>query len=162
MVLRLINASLALAGGALAVFHGWLFVSQAVAGRLGDPWVIFRWAAAIALVAALVAVHRRGHLLWGRRSVSIWLLAAMLHGPAIADTGGFETFALPEAIAASVLQLVASAPLAMGLLALAAWLAARRSTSPIRRAVVPVLAGATGLRAGHAPQFSPRPPPLRG
>jgi hypothetical protein len=152
---------LVLAGGALAVFHGWLFVSQAAAGRLGDPWVIVRWAAAIALVAALARLHRRGHVLWGRKGISIWLLAAMLHGPALADNASFDTFALPEAAVASVLQLMSSTALALGLWKLAALLAARRTTRYTRGAVLPILAAASGLTPGHAPQFSPRPPPLR-
>ncbi len=161
MLPRLINLALALAGGALAVFHGWLFAWQAAAGRLADPWVIFRWAAAIALIAALVAVHRRGHLLWGRKGVSIWLLAAMLHGPAIADNESFEPFALPEAAAASVLQLVSSAGLALGLWVLAALLARRRSSPPTLRSLDAPVGVARSVTAGFTPQFSPRPPPLR-
>ena len=161
MLPRLINRALALAGGALALFHGWLFVSQAVAGRLGDPWVIVRWLAAAALIAALVAVHRRGHLLWGRKGTAIWLLAAFLHGPAIADNEGFKTFALPEAAAASVLQLASSAGVALGLWLLAGLLAARRAAARKSYALTPVVAIADHFSAGHATRFSPRPPPLR-
>jgi hypothetical protein len=159
MLPRLINRTLALAGGALAVFHGWLFVSQAVAGRLGDPWVIFRWLAAAALIAALVAVHRRGHLLWGRKGIAIWLLAAMLHAPAIADNESFETFALPEAVAASLLQLASSAGVAIGLWMLAGLLAARRASALTIDRLVPVVVVARRFSAGHATRFSPRPPP---
>ena len=161
MLPRLINRTLALAGGALALFHGWLFVSQAVAGRLGDPWVIFRWLAAAGLIAALVAVHRRGHLLWGRKATAIWLLAALLHGPAIADNESFKTFALPEAAVASVLQLASSAGLAIGLWMLAGLLAARRASARGFRTLVPAVAVANRFSAGHASRFSPRPPPLR-
>lgn len=161
MLPRLINRTLALAGGALALFHGWLFVSQAVAGRLGDPWVIFRWLAAAALIAALVAVHRRGHLLWGRKATAIWLLTALLHGPAIADNEAFKTFALPEAAAATVLQLASSAGLAIGLWMLAGLLAARRASARAFHTLVPVVAVANRLAAGHAARFAPRPPPLR-
>src|SRR5574341_1513518 len=115
MLPRLINRTLALACGALAVFHGWLFVSQAAAGRLDDPWVSFRWMTAAALILALVAVHLRGHRVWSRKGIVIWLLAALLHGPAIADHDSFKTFALPEAAAASVLQLVSAAGVALTL-----------------------------------------------
>ena len=161
MLLRLINRTMALAGGALALFHGWLFVSQAVAGRLGDPWVIFRWVAAAALIAALVTVHRRGHLLWSRKGTAIWLLAALLHGPAIADNESFKIFALPEAAAASVLQLASSAGMAIGLWLLARLLAARRASALTFHALVPVVARADRFSPGHATRFSPRPPPLR-
>jgi hypothetical protein len=160
MLPRLINRTLAIAGGALALFHGWLFVSQAVAGRLGDPWVIFRWLAAAALIAALVAVHRRGHLLWGRKGIAIWLLAAVLHGPAIAGNDSLKIFALPEA-AASVLQLASSAGVALGLWMLARLLAARRASAQTSYALIPAVALANHFSAGHATPFAPRPPPLR-
>jgi hypothetical protein len=159
MVRRLINRTLALAGGALAVFHGWLFASQAAAGRLEDPWVIFRWMAAAALILALVAVHRRGTPVWGRKGIAIWLLAALLHGPAIADNESFKTFALPDA-AASVLQLVSSAGVALTLWMLATLLAARRTSARRLRALVPIIAGTARFAAGHASPFAPRPPPL--
>ena len=161
MLPRLINRTLALAGGALALFHGWLFMSQAVAGRLDDPWVIFRWLAAVALIAALVAVHRRGHLLWGRKSTAIWLLAAMLHGPAIADNESFKPFALPEAAVASILQLASAAGAAIGLWMLGRLLAARRASARTSYTLVPVVAVPRRFSAGHATRFSPRPPPLR-
>lgn len=161
MLPRLINRTLALAGGALAVFHGWLFASQAAAGRLEDPWVVFRWMAAAALILALVAVHRHGTPVWGRKGIAIWLLAALLHGPAIADNESFKTFALPEAAAASVLQLVSSAGVALTLWMLATLLAARRTTARPLRALVPITAGTARFAAGHASRFAPRPPPLR-
>lgn len=161
MLPRLIHRTLALAGGALAVFHGWLFVSQAAAGRLEDPWVIFRWMSAAALILALVAVHRRGHRVWGRKGIAVWLLAALLHGPALADGEGFKTFALPEAAATSVLQLVSSAGVALTLWVLATLLAARRTSARPLRALVPIVAGTARFTAGHETRFAPRPPPLR-
>jgi hypothetical protein len=161
MLPRLINRTLALAGGALAVFHGWLFVSQAAAGRLEDPWVVFRWMAAAALILALVAVHRRGNRVWGRKAIAIWLLTALLHGPAIAENESFKPFALPEAAVASVLQLVSSAGVALTLWMLATLLAARRTPARPLRVLVPVIAGRSRFAAGHATRFAPRPPPLR-
>jgi hypothetical protein len=161
MLPRLINRTLALAGGALAVFHGWLFVSQAAAGRLVDPWVIFRWLAAATLIVALVALHRRGHLLFGRKGIAIWLLTALLHGPAIADNESFNTFALPEAAATSVFQLMSSAGLALSLWMLAALLAARRISARPRYALVSVIVSSARVAPGHGTRFSPRPPPLR-
>lgn len=161
MLPRLINRTLALAGGALAVFHGWLFVSQAAAGRLEDPWVIFRWMTAAALILALIAVHRSGNRVWSRKGIAIWLLAAILHGPAIADNESFKTFALPEAAAASVLQLVSFAGVALTLWMLGTLLAARRTSPRPLRALVPFVPLGARFAAGHATRFAPRPPPLR-
>ena len=161
MLPRLINRTLALAGGALAVFHGWLFVVQAAAGRLEDPWVIVRWMGAAGLIMALVAVHRRGHRVWGRKSIAIWLLAALLHGPSIAGNESFKTFALTEAAATSVVQILSSAGVALALWMLAMLLAARRTSARPLRALVPVIAGTARFAAGHETRFAPRPPPLR-
>src|SRR5688572_1289142 len=97
-VVRLIRASLAVAGAALFGFHGWLFAAQLAAGRLEDPWLVFRWIVAASLVAAFAAVLRRGASIWGRKSIAIWVLAALLHGPAIASDlqADFNSFALPQ------------------------------------------------------------------
>ena len=158
---RLLKAALGLTGAALAVFHGWLFVWQAAAGRLEDPWVIFRWIAATALIVALGAIQRRAGTLWGRKSIAIWLLAAILHGPAIADNEGFTSFIVPAETAASILQLASSAVFAIGVWLLAALLAARRGGAPMLSRLVPVVNVRDRFSAGHAWRFSARPPPLR-
>jgi hypothetical protein len=157
---RVIRQALALAGGALAVFHGWLFVSQAAAGRLEDPWLIFRWIAAASLIAALVAVRRSGDSVWGRKGIAIWLLAALLHGPAVAGKTDLGSIALPETVATSVVQLLAATALAVGLLALARLRRSRRRPVPIST-YVSSFAAALQLAAAITLQFSPRPPPLR-
>ena len=160
-VARMIRASLALAGAALIGFHGWLFAGQVAAGRLEDPWVAFQWIAAAALIAALVAVRRGGASIFGRKSVAIWVLAAVLHGPAIASDlqTDFNSFALPETVAAAVLQLFTSVAAGVTLWLLAALLLARRPT-PARYAIVPVFVSAGGRAPGSLRYFSPRPPPL--
>jgi hypothetical protein len=160
-VSRIIRASLGIAGISLAGFHAWLFAGQVAAGRFEDPWVIFRWAAAAGLVAALGAVWRAGESMFGRRGIAVWVLAGLLHGPAIA-ADGFETFAMPETAATSVLQLASSLVLAAGLWMLAGLLALRRRHSLRLTTLAPVLAAADPLAAGAAHHFSPRPPPLRG
>jgi hypothetical protein len=161
MLSRLIRSTVALAGGGLAVFHGWIFASQAAAGRLDDPWLIFRWAAAIALIGALIAVRRGGDSLWGRKGVAIWVMAALLHGPAVAHKYEVADFAIPETVATSVLRLVASAAFAIGVWMLAGLLAARRASTRVRYSYRPAFALAGPLAGRSTPQFCPRPPPLR-
>ncbi len=162
-VARIIRASLALVGAALIGFHGWLFAAQVAAGRLEDPWLVFRWIAAAALIAALVAVRRGGASIWGRKSISIWVLAALLHGPAIAADlqTDFNSFALPETVVTTVLQLVTSAALGAGLWLLAGLLLARRRSTTIGYTTIPVVVTAGGRARGTAWHFAPRPPPLR-
>jgi len=162
-VSRMIRASLAVAGAALVGFHGWLFAAQFAAGRLEDPWLIFRWIAAAILIAAMVAVRRGGESFLGRKNVAIWVLAALLHGPAIASNlqHDFNSIALPETVATSVLQLLTSAALGASLWLLAGLLLARRRAMQFRYATVPVFMAAGGLAPGTLRHFSPRPPPLR-
>lgn len=162
MFSRFIRLTVALAGCALVVFHGWLFAAQAAAGRLDDPWLIFRWAAAIVLMGALIAARRGGDSMWGRKSVAIWVLAALLlHGPAVAGKYDAADFALPENVATSVLQLVASAAFAIGVWIHAGLPAARRASASTRYSYLPAFAFGGPLAAGSSLQFSPRPPPLR-
>ena len=158
----MIRASLALAGAALVGFHGWLFAAQVTAGRLEDPWLVFRWIASASLIAALIGVRRGGASIFGRKSVAIWVLAALLHGPAISDLStDFNSFALPETVATTVVQLLSSAALGAGLWLLAALLLARRRAIAVRYAAVPRFVQAGGLSPGVARDFSSRPPPLR-
>jgi hypothetical protein len=78
-----LRALAACAGLILAGFHAWLFGQQAWTGQL-ETATSLRWLLAFGLVAALVALHRRGASLWGRRAIAVWLLAALLHGPSLA------------------------------------------------------------------------------
>ena len=159
---RLIRTTLALAGAALVGFHGWLFAAQVAAGRLEDPWLVFRWIAAAGLVAAFVAVRRGGAPIFGRKNVAIWVLAALLHGPASSDLGAnFNSFALPETVATTVVQLLSAAAIGAGLWLLAALLFPSRRTPAVRFATVPRFVQAGGLAPRLSRHFSPRPPPLR-
>jgi len=163
-VARMIRAALATAGVALVGFHGWLFAGQVAAGRLEDPWLVFRWIAAATLIAALVAVRRGGAPIFGRKSITIWVLAALLHGPAIASDlqADFNSFALPETVVTTVVQIVSSVALGVGLWLLAALLLSRRRSTPIHYATVPVLVVAGGRGPRSIRHFSPRPPPILG
>ena len=159
----MIRTLLALAGAALAGFHAWLFAAQVAAGRLEDPWLVFRWVAAASLVAALAGVWRGGESVWGRKGIAIWVLAALLHGPAIASDlqTDFNSFALPETVATTVLQLAVSAALGAGLWLLAGLLVARRRSSAILVEPAPISWTFGALVPILSRPFSPRPPPLR-
>lgn len=160
---RMIRASLALAGAALIGFHGWLFAGQVAAGRFEDPWLVLRWIAAAALIAALAGVRRGGASILGRKSIAIWVLAALLHGPAITSglRDDFTSFALPETVATTVLQLVSSAALGVSLWLLAGLLLTRRRFALVHYATVPLFVIAGGRARAATRSFSPRPPPVR-
>jgi hypothetical protein len=159
-----IRASIGVAGAALVGFHAWLFAGQVAAGQLEDPWLIFRWLFASVLLGAFWMVRRGGDSIFGRRGVAIWVLAALLHGPAVAGTvnADSDALALPEAVATSVLQIVSSTALALGLWLLASLIGSRRGQLHRRLfSFLPAFSAAGPLAAGVAWQFSPRPPPLR-
>jgi hypothetical protein len=153
---------LAAAAAALALFHVWLFAGQALQGELADPARLARWLFALLLLAALAAFYRAGvPLLRGRKAVAIWLLAALLHGPAIGerlDTLG--TPSIPEAVSA-LAGLGTAAAGALGLL-LILWLARAPRAAALRLPLTVVIRAAAGPLApgAHVP-FAPRPPPLR-
>ncbi len=121
--MRLLRWTARTAGAALVGFHVWLLVSQWSAGRLlNDPALLLRWAAALVLAAALIWLGREGTSLVSRRAIVIWLLAASLHGPAVAaragDANGFQT--LPETAASLLIQTTSIA----GVLIVTLWLIA--------------------------------------
>jgi hypothetical protein len=100
-------------------------------------------------------------VVFGRQAVAVWLLAALLHGPALAnDLDGFATPSMPEA--AVGLAPSASTLAALGLVLLALWIRPTRPGTTPRvvalsafRLTSPALVAASGLG------FLPRPPPLR-
>lgn len=147
-------------GGLLVLFHLWLFGSQLLDGRLTELGPVLRWLMAAGLVAALVRLHRTGASLFrGRKAISIWLLAALLHGPAIAgSTLAHESPALAEVVTALVQIASASVAAGLGLLLLAGLL--RRLFSARL-----VIAGAVGRRRtrpfdpGRCLRVASRPPP---
>ena len=162
-VRALVRITSLLAGTLLVAFHGWLFAGQMATGRLEDPWLVFRWIAAAALVAALVGVKCAGASVWGRTGIAIWVLAALLHGPAVGAASGdaFDSLALPEAVIASVLPIGVSAAIGIGFWLLTALLARRRHQ--VRPLFSPALAfSAAGILAdGFSPPYASRPPPQK-
>ena len=146
-------------GALLGGFHLWLLGNQAWSGQLAEPDVVLRWAAALALVGGLVALKRRGETLIGRKAVAIWVLAALLLGPSLAnDLDGFATPSLPEAVA-TLGQLVASvsavALTLLAVLALAPWRAPLFPSGLFAASLVT----ARVRDAGGGLGFLPRPPP---
>lgn len=146
-------------GALLGGFHLWLLGFQAWNGQLSEPDVVLRWAAALALAGGLVTLKRRGETLWSRKAVVIWVLAALLHGPALAnDLDGFATPSLPEAVATLGHVVASVSAFALTLLALltmaprrAAALGASQTTAPSFFTHL--------LDAGGGLGFLPRPPP---
>jgi hypothetical protein len=149
----------AVVGGTLVLFHGWLLASQIRTGELSEPGVVLRWMVAAGLVIALAMLRRDGSMFLSRKAIAIWLLAALLHGPAV--TAGVEhgdSPALPESVTALVQIAAASLAVGLGLVLLIASAARPRALAFGLRAVVglPRL-GAFSFTRVLA--FAPRPPP---
>lgn len=153
---------IAAAAAALALFHVWLFAGQALQGDLADPAKLARWLAAGLLLAALAGLYRAGvPLVRGRKAVAIWLLAALLHGPAIGERlDALDTPSIPEAVS-TLAGLGAAAAGALGLLLLL-WIARAPRTAQALDGRAAVIRAASGpLAPGTHTAFAPRPPPLR-
>ncbi len=144
----------------LAVFHGWLLVGQAWDGQLAELAVLTRWLVAGGLVWGLCALRRQGApMFFGRKAVAIWLLAALLHGPAVAER--FAAPGLPEVVA-TIAKVTLGAAALVGVMLVTGLLAATRRKRPgsfsrtsFDRALIGALPPDTYFR------FAPRPPPVR-
>jgi len=151
---------LAFAGALLVGFHVWLFAGQALDGQLADVALLTRWAAAGGLALGLLVLRSRGASLFrGRQAVAIWLLAALLHAPAVAERVGGSPAPPVAEIVATIAPLTVAGALAIGLLLLLAVLfRSRRSPAPWPSAAAgPAIAHARFAPARIA--FAPRPPP---
>lgn len=150
-------------GAVLFAFHAWLFASQIADGSLADPWLLFRWIAAGGLIAALAAVRVRHGSIWRKQGIAIWVLAAVLHGPAVAANSihGLDALALPETAVTSVMRVVVPAAAVFALWLLAAMFAVRRH-HPSLVFDLPLAFAAPGILAdGFSPPYSSRPPPQK-
>lgn len=138
--------------------HAWLLGAQVLRGELLEPGLLLRWTVAALLVAAFVAVRRRGATLFGRQVVALWLLAALLHTPALAGHHDPTAMpALPEVVA-SLMQTAAIAAgfAAVFIFAVIAWAISR----PLLRAAWREVRGARRVFGSSPPVFLPRPPPV--
>lgn len=157
----MVRAGVLIAGAVLTAFHAWLFGSQAVAGRLAEADVAGRWFIALGLLAGLWALRQRGSTpSTRRRSIALWVLAALLHGPALAnDHDGFATPAVPE-----VVVTVAQAAVTMATLGVALLLFFRHSIWALGVAAGLLTTSDPRCLPSRAPArrlgFLPRPPPL--
>lgn len=157
----MVRKGLTLVGALLVAFHVWLFGSQLWDGQLVDLALGVRWLIAAGLVAALANLRRRGlSVVWGRHAVALWVLAALLHGPAIARDFEIASPALPEVVA-TLSQTVVSLTALAGVLLIGLAGLRRRAAQPLRLlalAAAPVWPVA--LPPGSFLHFAPRPPPL--
>jgi hypothetical protein len=154
--------ALAVAAVLLAAFHGWLFAGQLWNGQLADLAVLLRWLVAGGLVWGLYGLRRQGApMFFGRKAVALWLLAALLHGPAVAERVGAPGIpALPEVVA-TIAKVALGAAALVGLILLTGLAVATRRKRPVV---------ASRTRSSHALQgalspgtyflFAPRPPPV--
>lgn len=157
MVRKVLTAAAAL----LAGFHVWLFISQLGDGRLADASLLARWGVAAGLVVALWYLRRQNvSLLWGRKAVAVWLLAAVLHGPSLTDRLMAVDITASVDAAAAMLQVTAGAAW-LTLLVLAAVTLRRRASAagPWLR-LAPPPSRLSLYRLCSTP-VAPRPPPAR-
>lgn len=148
----------------LLAFHVWLLATQWAAGRLSEPGVLLRWAAAVFIGIALTALYRSGISLVSRKSMIIWLLAALLHGPAVASRlgEGLNLAAIPEVAITLVAQTAAlGGALTLATLLVAAFLRRRTIAAPRAWSVLASPGGLTPLADGVFAVVSARPPPAR-
>lgn len=159
MIRRLVSGT----GTLVVLFHGWLLATQLWDGQLADPRLLCQWLVACGLVMGLSALQRSGASALSRRGIALWLLAALLHGPAVATLVTTADTALPEAATAAlqVAQVAGTAALVLGSLLLV--LAARRAAAHPRLASTSALRhpGTAAATLGFAVTRGARPPPRR-
>lgn len=147
-------------GALLVGFHGWLLAGHAWTGQLADPGLALRWLSAAGLLAAILVLRRQGQsVAWGRRAVALWLLAAVLHAPALADRVEHTSPALPEAV---VTLVGGAASVSLGALlglalARALWRVGRSTTRRLRAGAFVLVRRLSCPAVLH--RLSPRPPP---
>jgi hypothetical protein len=157
----MLRRALSAAATLLVAFHVWLFARDAWTGDLVDLALVARWAAAAGLTWGLVALRRQGASLFrGRKAVAIWVLAALLHGPALAGPLDIADLPVAPVVAASIAP--AAAVTLAGLLVLLALTGARAQRLTTAAAVQSRTGHARlgALAPGSHLPFAQRPPPL--
>jgi hypothetical protein len=96
--------------------------------------------------------------LWrSRPAVAVWLIAALLHAPAIGSVAAAEA-ALPEVVA-TLVPIAAGVAAAVALLVLTAGLRRRRSAPSVARAAISLEVPPRAALVSLLFLASPRPPP---
>ncbi|MEO6224061.1 MAG: hypothetical protein ABIP90_12510 [Vicinamibacterales bacterium] len=157
----MVRRVLRLAAILLGAFHVWLLLSQAWAGDLVDAALVSRWLVAVGLSIAMVVLRRRGlPLLRGRHAIAVWLLAALLHGPALArDVEGVAP-SMPEVVATLAQAVTTLAVVGTLLLVLFAFRFRRSAVALLAAAHLQAPAFVGALPPRSFLRFSARPPPL--
>ncbi len=141
----------------LVLLHVSILWARVTQGQLGEPIIAVRWAAALVLLLALVALRRRGvPLLWGRRALVFWLLVLVLHAGMGIPQDARHPIA-PE-------QLLFVVPAAVGtasvlLVLLVTQLAAGELAGPAEALALAAAGGLPVRRTGFRLALASRPPP---
>jgi len=139
----------------LVGFHVWLLAGHVSTGQLLEPERLFRWVVAAGLAAGLILLRRQGVAIFGRRAMVVWVLAGLLHVPAIANR--LDSFDAP---AASLTELaLVSVAVGLGLRLVGRMSVARAATTGRPDFFVVVAAPAVAVSSGSLPHLASRPPP---
>jgi hypothetical protein len=148
-----------LLGSLLVLFHVWLFLDRLWQGQLADAASLLRWAAAGGLTAGLWALHRRGvSLVRGRKAIAIWVLAALLHAPAMAGEPQAEHAPALAEVVTTIAQILGAFGVGLGLILFAVALR-RQTTLQLARARAVARRRLRPYVAGRSLHCSSRPPP---
>ena len=114
-------------------------------------------------MAALVSLRRRGlSLVRGRHAVAVWLLAAMLHGPAVARAADGVAPSMPEVVATLAQAMNGIAVAGTVLLILFALRFGRAGVTALKAlSSLDAPSVASTLPAHSFLPFAPRPPPAK-
>lgn len=158
----MVRKALATAGLLLVLFHGWLFVGQVWTGELADLTLVARWLISGGLVWGLYQLKRQdAPIFFGRKAVALWVLAALLHGPALAERIAAPGDPAIHEIVATVAQIVTGAAAVVGLVLFTGLLSStRRRTPTVFTAIRSDHAIEGALAPGTCFRFAPRPPPV--
>lgn len=141
----------------LLAFHVWLFVADVAQGALADPGIVIRWLIAVGLLMAVVELQRRGESLVGRKAIVVWLLAGMLHGPALLPSQATVAPPSPQALVVVFESVVLGIGLGLLLLSTRPRVQFRPAITSIARSFQPGVAGVRSVLL--SPSTGPRPPP---
>ena len=145
-----------LAGALLVAFHVWLLAGSVSSGEFLEPERLFRWVIAAGLAAGIILLRRQGAALFGRRAMVVWLVAGLLHVPAIANR--LDSFDAPVAASLTELALV-SVAVGLGLRLVGRMSVARSATTSRTDFFVVIAAPAVAISSGSLPHLASRPPP---